>query len=327
MECFDIRGIAMVVEAALALAARLFVFDLVSSCSFLGSLRIAHAVYTKPRPVAILALAATGVSALLFLVDPDFVRLVAGGLVVVSGLVGLWRLQGLLAERAGRWGLRAPELGRAVFGAGLLVTFDGIYLAQGVTSFFVAPIAALVMLVLSARSAFRRQRWLALEFLGAAVVWVGAGVAVLSFVLYNHTLARARASEVIAACRRYQADTGRLPASLDNLVPRYLAVVPRAKCTAFNYAFEYSDHRTPAAANGTSQTAEIRAGTPPSEPGEVQDVAPEKVRRDAAVLARSCAQGLAYDGKGPIHSLRYSTDGPFARWVYFFEQDAWILLK
>jgi hypothetical protein len=60
---------------------------------------------------------------------------------------------------------------------------------------------------------------------------------------------------------------------------------------------------------------------------EDRGVAPAKAGRDAGVLARSRAQGLKYDGKGPIHSLRYSTDGPFARWVYFFEQDEWVLLK
>jgi hypothetical protein len=214
-------------------------------------------------------------------------------------------------------------IGAGFPGLGLLTTL----LAQGITTIFAAPIAALVMLVLSTRSALRRQGRHALEFLGAAAVWLAAGVAVVSFVLYNHTLARTRAEQVIAACRHYEADNGRLPASLEELVPRYLAVIPRAKCTAFNYAFEYSDHRTPAAVEGTSRTAEVHAGTPPSEPGDERDIAPEKARRDAVVLARARAQGLAYDGKGPIHSLRYSTDGPFARWVYFFEQDRWILLK
>jgi hypothetical protein len=317
---------AMAAEAALALAARLFVFNLVSSCTFLGSLRIAHAVRAKPRRYAILALAATAVGATLFLVDPDLLRLAAGGLVVVCALVGLWRLKGLLAERAGRWGLRVPEVTRAVFGAGLLVSFDGIWLGQGITTLIVAPIATLVLLVLSARSALRRQRRRALELLGGALVWTGAGAAVVCFVLYNHELARARAREVVAACRRYETDNGRLPSSLDDLVPRYLAAVPRAKCTAFDYAFEYSDHRAPSP-HGTVQRAEVRAGSS-TKGGEAPDVAPEKARRDAVVLERSRKEGgLEYDGKSPIHSLRYSTDGPFARWVYFFEQDKWVLLK
>ena len=52
-----------------------------------------------------------------------------------------------------------------------------------------------------------------------------------------------------------------------------------------------------------------------------------EAERHARVLRRARAQGLEYDGWGPIHSIAYSTDGPFARWVYFFEQDKWVLLK
>jgi hypothetical protein len=318
---------AMAVETALALAARIFVFNLATACTFLGSLRIAHAVRAQPRGYGILALIATGVGALLFLLDHDLLKVPAGVLYAVCFLVGLRRLRGLLAERAGRWGLRAPALGHAAFGAGLLVAFDGLFLAQSVTTILVAPIAAIVQLVRAAADALGGRSRSALERLAGAVVWAGAGAAILSFIMYNHTLARTRAKNVIAACRRYEADNGRLPSSLGELVPRYLAAVPRAKSTPFNYAFEYSDHRSPAPSDEAAQTPELRAGSPPLPNEEDRGVAPAKAGRDAGVLARSRAQGLKYDGKGPIHSLRYSTDGPFARWVYFFEQDEWVLLK
>jgi hypothetical protein len=68
-------------------------------------------------------------------------------------------------------------------------------------------------------------RVLALYLLGAVVIfgaWFTSGA---------H--GRERATVVIAACRRYQADHGHLPARLEDLVPRYLPAVPRASYHAF----------------------------------------------------------------------------------------------
>jgi hypothetical protein len=317
----------MAAEAVLALAARIFVFNLVTGCTFLGSLRLAEAISDKTKRFGILALVGTSTGAALFLLNPMLGKGLAGLLYVACLGVGLRRLRDLLAERATRWGLRAPVLGHAVFGAGLLVAFDGIFLAQSVATMLVVPVATLVQLVRAAAEGVKGRHRSALERLGGAAVWAAAGAAILSFIMHNHSLARARAEDVIAACRRYEADKGHLPSTLEELVPAYLAAVPRAKRTAFNYSFEYRDHRSPASQARTTHPVEIRAGAEPAAPEEPQDVSPAKAQRDAAVLARSRAQGLENDGHGPIHSLRYSTDGPFARWVYFFERDKWVLLK
>jgi predicted RNA-binding Zn-ribbon protein involved in translation (DUF1610 family) len=62
-------------------------------------------------------------------------------------------------------------------------------------------------------------------------VWLLALTALVAFSRFNLRLAERRSAVVIAACHRFASEQGRLPASLDDLVPAYLPSVPRADWT------------------------------------------------------------------------------------------------
>jgi hypothetical protein len=65
-----------------------------------------------------------------------------------------------------------------------------------------------------------------------------ATVGLVGWSRFNIKLADDRAPVVIAACRRFESDQGRLPHSLDELVPTYLPEVPCANWTLLG-AFSY----------------------------------------------------------------------------------------
>ncbi|WP_422927266.1 hypothetical protein [Singulisphaera sp. PoT] len=82
----------------------------------------------------------------------------------------------------------------------------------------------------------KRPRW------GVALVWVGLPFLTFGLLWGNSILqnkiAEANARRVIAACEAYHAANGEFPKELDELVPRYLSSVPRAKyCLAGRFFY------------------------------------------------------------------------------------------
>ncbi|MCW5593544.1 MAG: hypothetical protein KIS74_15690 [Burkholderiales bacterium] len=132
---------------------------------------------------------------------------------------------------------KPAALRRALAIAALLFLGDGVWIAQGVLSMLVAlwavflglPVALLARKYAGAR--VRRLAALGIYLLAAVAVWTWIGT--------NNGIARERAEGVIAAVKAFRADTGRYPASLDELVPRYLPEVPRAKYTLAFHEFTY----------------------------------------------------------------------------------------
>jgi len=132
---------------------------------------------------------------------------------------------------------KAVSAPRALAVAALLFLGDGVWIAQGAVSMLVAlwavflglPVALLARKYAGAR--VRRLAVLGIYRLAAVAVWTWIGV--------NNGLARNRAVPVITAVRAFHADNGRYPATLDELAPRYLAAVPRAKYTLAFHEFTY----------------------------------------------------------------------------------------
>lgn len=58
------------------------------------------------------------------------------------------------------------------------------------------------------------------------------------------TVARRNAARVIQACEAYRAAHGRYPEQLADLVPSFIAAVPRAKYFLDDNGFRYTPHRT-----------------------------------------------------------------------------------
>ncbi len=116
----------------------------------------------------------------------------------------------------------APIRGTLIF-ATVVATYDlgfvGAYLLSGLcTIWFVVAVI---------RAVLRRPTWR----VAAARILTPVVVGLLAF--GNHhfqgTIAMGNAAHVIQACERYREATGSYPKRLDELVPRYLNKVPRAK--------------------------------------------------------------------------------------------------
>jgi hypothetical protein len=184
-------------------------------------------------------------------------------------------------------GLSAPILGRALFGSALLTWLDALFLGLGLLSLVLVPVFTLVQLGQAGRDALSSRRGVALQRLAAAGVWVVGGVAALGFVGLNSSMAHRRADMVIAACRAYERDYRRLPATLDDLVPRYLPAVPRARLVPVAGEFVYVAPRIPPTAR----------------------------------LASLVAEPAQTHSERRVHTLQYHT--PFARPTYVFETGRW----
>lgn len=154
---------------------------------------------------------------------------------VLSFALGVW----LLARSAGNpaWarpprGLRwlGSPVGRAAGAALVLLVWDGLYLSSELLMLgILVGLAAQLLLAVVAGIARRRPAvW---AHLAAAGLWFVVGFGVASFSRFNLRLAEARSHTVIAACRQFERDYGRLPVELEDLVPGYLPRLPRADWT------------------------------------------------------------------------------------------------
>jgi hypothetical protein len=139
-----------------------------------------------------------------------------------------------LAHRA--WFHRG--IGVSIGGALVLLGLDAVISGSFLTSFMVCPIWFLFSIL---KNAIQRPGW------RLALVRIAVPAVTLGLVLANNAaqlrIAEANAPRIIAACEEFHAANGRFPKTLDELVPRYMPSVPRAKhCLALGeFVYWYSD--------------------------------------------------------------------------------------
>lgn len=161
--------------------------------------------------------------------------------VVLTAMAGLGAAV-VVAVVVARRRLRWPAL-RALVAAGLVLAWDGSHTVSSIDwptlALALACIGGLGLVLVSL--AFRR--WTRSRALVAAwAVWLAVGGLVAGWSRFNLRLAERRADVVIDACRRFESDQQRLPASLGELVPGYLPSVPRANWTILGH-FVYEPER------------------------------------------------------------------------------------
>ena len=130
------------------------------------------------------------------------------------------------------WSQRDIRL--SIGGAGLLLALDVAFTGSYLTSLLCCPIWFFAGVL---KSAIERTGW------WLALFKIAIPALTLGLVLANNAvqikIAEAHAPKVIAACEGFHAANGRFPKSLDELVPRYIPSVPRAKyCLAYG-EFDY----------------------------------------------------------------------------------------
>ena len=121
----------------------------------------------------------------------------------------------------------------SIIGAFILLFWDMALSGSYVMSILVCPIWFLVSIL---KNAIQRPGW------RVAIIRIAIPPLTLGLVLVNSsfqlTIAEANAPRIIAACEKFHSDNGRYPKTLDELVPRYLSYIPRAK-----YCFDYGEFR------------------------------------------------------------------------------------
>jgi hypothetical protein len=136
--------------------------------------------------------------------------------------------------------VRFPPVRRTAAALAVLFLFDLGFAGQGLLSLLVAGIGlgllasgALWTAVRGGQSLLVRSRAV------RAGLYLLLGIAAVAGIQFHTATARHHAAQVIEACRAYQARHGVLPARLEELVPEFLAAVPRAKYTLQWGAFTY----------------------------------------------------------------------------------------
>ena len=117
-----------------------------------------------------------------------------------------------------------------------VVALDAVLNGTYTLSLIVCPIWFLLSV---AKSASNRPGW------RLALIRITIPALTLGLVLTNNAvqsrIAEANAAKIIKACEKFQADNGKYPTTLGELVPKYMPSVPHAKyCLAFG-EFLYSD--------------------------------------------------------------------------------------
>ena len=123
-------------------------------------------------------------------------------------------------------------------GALVLLGWDVAFSGSFVMSFCVCPIWFLVSIL---KNAIQRPGW------RLALLRIAVPALTLGLVLANDAaqfwIAKANAARVVTACEEFHVANGRYPQSLDELVPRHMPSVPRAKyCLGFGeFRYWYMD--------------------------------------------------------------------------------------
>ena len=122
---------------------------------------------------------------------------------------------------------------RSLAGALALVALDAA-IGSFVFSLLLCPIWLFVSFIMAV---IQRPGW------NVGLARVLAPVVTLGLVMENATLqsriAAANATQVIEACERFRHDQDHYPAELDELIPRYLPELPRAKYSLAYGEFSY----------------------------------------------------------------------------------------
>ncbi|MCB1746501.1 MAG: hypothetical protein H6977_02625 [Gammaproteobacteria bacterium] len=122
-----------------------------------------------------------------------------------------------------------------------LFVLDALVLGQGLLA---AGLVLFAVLVLLPRAWLYRQAGRATRpALAAAGACLACAVAIMVTINFNNHLARSRAAELVGVIEHFRGVAGRYPRSLEELVPRYLPAVPRAKLALGFDGFLYFNRR------------------------------------------------------------------------------------
>ncbi len=121
--------------------------------------------------------------------------------------------------------------------AAALICFDVVLDGSYLWSILVCPIWFLVSVV---KSLIERPKW-AVGLFRVAIPAMTLGI-VLASTAIQWTIAEGKAVQIINACEDFHAANGRYPKTLNELVPRYLKSVPRAKYCLISGEFVYSSN-------------------------------------------------------------------------------------
>jgi hypothetical protein len=112
----------------------------------------------------------------------------------------------------------------SVIGALLLLAWDAGMNGTFLMSMIACPIWFFVSIL---KNAIQRPGW------RPALIRIAIPAVTLTLVLANdavqYRIGKANASRIVEACEQFRAVDGRFPETLDELVPRYLPSIPRAK--------------------------------------------------------------------------------------------------
>ena len=132
-------------------------------------------------------------------------------------------------------------INRSLIAAAILLAWDGALFGTCLLAWIFCPIWFLVSLL---KNAIKRPGW------EIALVRIGIPAITFGLLWANNAdqlgVAEANSRRVVAACEEYHAADGRFPKNLNELVPRYLNSIPRAKyCLGPPSEFAYSNLETP----------------------------------------------------------------------------------
>jgi hypothetical protein len=123
----------------------------------------------------------------------------------------------------------------SIFIFSILVFWDVVFTGSFLMSLYLCPVWILFSIL---KNVIRRPGW------KLAGIRIAIPVVTFVLVLSNSNLqlniASANARQIIAACEEFHTANGRYPNSLLELVPKYLASVPRAKYCLIFGEFKYS---------------------------------------------------------------------------------------
>ena len=123
----------------------------------------------------------------------------------------------------------------SLFGAGFLLFLDVVSFGNYLYSIFVCPIWFFVSLI---RNGIVGTEWRLARFrIAMPALTLGIALANTSIQL---KIADINGERVVKACEAFHTDNGRYPKTLNELVPRYLPSVPRAKYCMVGHFIYYN---------------------------------------------------------------------------------------
>ena len=139
----------------------------------------------------------------------------------------------------------APVIGRGSMAGWVIFLMIEATLTQGLLSFTMVPLMVLVSLPRVLLIAMVGRRAEARRLAITTGITVIAGGLALALTAWQNGVARHRADQLVAACEKYQTLEGKLPPSLEALVPKYLAGVPPLKPLAGTEAWYSGEEAFP----------------------------------------------------------------------------------